>query len=155
MLIRDQCITGSWLSMAWCWPNLSGIRLVALLRSQMGIHPPHALVLFCSNEYNTLMEEAEVKANDIILKCCMRSHCAQTHAVISQSDSLNACAALCWWWLITSCWNYSSVVPKKGLIPGENYSLTIQFTSMTVAWLEQDHSEVRDLKNLQDLKDYC
>ncbi len=76
----------------------------ALLQRQMGIHAPHALFLFCSNEDNNLMEEAGVKASEIILKGCARSRCAQTHAVISQRDSRNACASLCWCLgYITSC----------------------------------------------------
>jgi len=43
------------------------------------------------------MEEAGVKVNDIIFECCVRSRCSQKHAVISQKDSYNACASLCWW----------------------------------------------------------
>lgn len=37
-----------------------------------------------SNEDNKMMEEAGVKVNDIIFKCCVRSRCSQKHAVISQ-----------------------------------------------------------------------
>lgn len=49
-----------------------------------------------SNEDNKMMEEARVKVNDIIFKCCVRSRCSQKHAVISQKDSYNVCASLCW-----------------------------------------------------------